>query len=162
MRTLTQVVYMLIAAVSIVGCSAISSMKPTETSIPQTPTPEIFQASFAPFDVDGFQMQIIFVHLGEDGYSKYAPFKLGAGETMLTIRMQPLSVAKRDLADEERDLFKVWVSDENGKVERLGSVVVGTDTDYVFQFAVLESSRTFYLNFPNGDMYDLSPVMPGE
>ena len=160
MKTQIRVVYMLIVAVSMVGCSVISPIEPTETSIPPTPTPEILQASLAPFEVDGLQMRIVFVHLGEDEWSRYAPFQLSAGETMLTTRVQPLSAVLTNLTDEERALFRVWVSDENGNVRRLGPVVTTTSTDYIFQFPVPESSETFYLCFPNGDVYDLSPVMP--
>jgi len=159
-KTQIRVVYMLVLIISMVGCSVVSPIEPTETPIPPTPTPEVFQASLEPFEVDGFQMQIIFVHLGEDDYSDFAPFELGAGETMLTIRVKPLSADRRDFTDEQRELFRVWVSDENGNVRRLGPVVTATSTDYVFQFPVPEASETFYLFFPNGDVYDLSPVMP--
>jgi hypothetical protein len=154
------IVTLLLAFILLAGCSSAQTETPAATNVPSTPTVEIFQASLDPFEVDGFSMKIIFVHLGEDDYSKNAPFNLSAGETMLSIRVQPLSVDLMDFSEEERDLFRVSVSDENGVISKLGPVVLSTSTDYIFQFPVSETSETFYLNFPNGDVYDLTPLMP--
>lgn len=160
------VLLILIIAVLGAGCAPspfvepTATLPPTETPVPLTPIPAFLGASLDDFWVDGFAMKIVYVHLGKDDHSRFAPFQLGAGETYLTIRVQPLSRLLSNLSDEDRELFQVWVSDEYGRIARLGPVVTSTSTDYLFQFPVLLTSEVFYLHFPNGDIFDLTPLLP--
>ena len=84
------------------------------------------------------------------------PF-MTADEILLAIEVKVLS-GDADLVGE----LDVWVTDEAGGRSREGnkiSMVIGDDT-VVWILLVARTSHTFVLHLPNGETFDLSPLLP--
>lgn len=127
-----------------------------EATPTRIPSPAAIPGSETPFTVDGFEVQISSVGLGES-FKGFALPDMTDDEMVLGIEIRVLSGDSKSFGK-----LDTWVSDENGRETAIGAATRTTNKEVwvTWLFAVAKTSNTFLLHFPSGEAVDLSPLLP--